>query len=165
MSMTSHPARDLPATASQGNPAGVFSMRLQACSRAFALALATRSSVRGDPASSRARRTVGTLGASPQHRGEMGEQRDVAHGRGPERDRGGQRDEHRPPVQERRSALPPQGGGQAGGEAELVGGFAEQDRAGVADQALSVRGDLQGAVPPVKLHGEERFGSWNYKVW
>jgi hypothetical protein len=33
-------------------------------------------------------------------------------------------------------------------------------RANVADQALSVRGDLQGTVPPVKLHGEERSGLW-----
>jgi hypothetical protein len=41
----------------------------------------------------------------------------------------------------------------------VVGGLAEQDRAGVADQARPVRGDLQGTVPPVMLHGEERFSS------
>ncbi len=35
-----------------------------------------------------------------------------------------------------------------GGEAELVGGLAEQDRAGAADEALSVRCDLMGTVPP-----------------
>ena len=52
-----------------------------------------------------------------------------------------------------------------GGGTGLVGGLAEQDRAGVADQALSVRGDLQGMVPPVKLHGEERSRFEDCKVW
>ena len=47
----------------------------------------------------------------------------------------------------------------------LVGGLAEQDRAGVADQALPVRGDLQGMVPPVMLHGEERSSSGDCMVW
>jgi hypothetical protein len=41
----------------------------------------------------------------------------------------------------------------------LVSGLAEQDRPGVADQPGSSCGDLQGMVPPVKLHGEERSGS------
>ncbi|HEY1706237.1 MAG TPA: hypothetical protein VGG75_41710 [Trebonia sp.] len=44
------------------------------------------------------------------------------------------------------------------GQARLVGGLADQDRAGVADQPFSVRGDLQGMVPPVMLHDEERSG-------
>jgi hypothetical protein len=66
MSMTSHPARVLPAMASHGNPAGVASMSFQARSLAFARALATRSSMAGAPARSRARRTVGPLGASPR---------------------------------------------------------------------------------------------------
>jgi hypothetical protein len=35
-------------------------------------------------------------------------------------------------------------------------GLAEQDGARVAAQSLPVRGDLQGMVPPVMLHGEER---------
>ena len=48
---------------------------------------------------------------------------------------------------------------------ELVGGLAEQDRAGVADQSLSVRGDLQGMVPPVMLHGEERSRLGVTCVW
>ena len=65
-------------------------------------------------------------------------------------------DEHDSPVEQRRRALLPQGRAEPGGEPELVGGLAEQDGAGVADQALSVRGDLQGMVPPVMLHGEER---------
>jgi hypothetical protein len=37
--------------------------------------------------------------------------------------------------------------------------------AGVADQALPVRGDLQGMIPPVTLHGEERPGSGGCGVW
>ena len=40
-----------------------------------------------------------------------------------------------------------------GGKPGLVGGLAEQDRAGVPDQALPVRGDLQGMVPPA-------YASW-----
>ena len=52
-----------------------------------------------------------------------------------------------------------------GGEPGLVGGLAEQDRAGVADQALPVRGDLQGMVPPVMLHGEERSSSRGLQAW
>jgi hypothetical protein len=63
--MTSHPVRVLPATASHGNPAGVFSISLHACARALARARAMRSSMAGVPARSRARRTVGPLGASP----------------------------------------------------------------------------------------------------
>ncbi len=45
------------------------------------------------------------------------------------------------------------------GEPGLVGGLAEQDRAGVAGQAGPAGGDLQGMVPPVMLHGEERSSS------
>ena len=69
----------------------------------------------------------------------------LAHGRGAHRD--SQRREHRPPVQQRRGALPAQGGGQPGGKAKLVAGLAGQDRAGVADDAFSVCGDLQGNDP------------------
>ena len=50
------------------------------------------------------------------------------------------------------------------GQSGLVGGLAEQDRSGVADQACSVGGDLQGMVPPVMLHGEERSRSVDYMV-
>ncbi|MGA2828969.1 MAG: hypothetical protein ABSF03_22975 [Streptosporangiaceae bacterium] len=63
--MTSHPVRAFPAMASQGNPAGVPSIRPHTCARAFARARAIRSSMAGVPARSRARRTVGPLGASP----------------------------------------------------------------------------------------------------
>jgi hypothetical protein len=34
----------------------------------------------------------------------------------------------------------------------------------MADQARPVRGDLQGMVPAVMLHGEERSRSVDYKV-
>ena len=37
-----------------------------------------------------------------------------------------------------------------------LGGLAAQDRADVADQAGPAAGDLQGMIPPVMLHGEER---------
>jgi hypothetical protein len=43
-----------------------------------------------------------------QNRGQVREQGDVAHGRRAQRDRDGQRREHRPPVQQRRAALPQQ---------------------------------------------------------
>jgi hypothetical protein len=75
---------------------------------------------------------------------------------GPERDRGGQRDEHGAPVEDGRAALLPQRRAQLPGQSGLVGGLAEQDRAGVAYQPGSVGGDLQGMVPPVMLHREER---------
>ena len=98
----------------------------------------------------------GAAGRVPEHGGEVGEQGDVAHAGRPERDRDGQRREHGPAVEQRRRALPQQGGAQSCGEPELVGGLAEQDGARVADQPFPVRGDLQGMVPPVMLHGEER---------
>jgi hypothetical protein len=93
------------------------------------------------------------------------QQRDIAHAGGAERDRGRHRDQHDPPVEQRRRALLPQRGAQAGGEPGLVGGLAEQDRAGVADQALPVCGDLQGMIPPVMLPGQERSSSGDYGVW
>ena len=65
MSMTSQPARVFPAIFSDGNPAGVPSIRSHTCARAFALARAILSSAAAVPARSRARRTVGPLGASP----------------------------------------------------------------------------------------------------
>ena len=65
MSMTTQPVRVLPAMASQGNPASVPAISAQAWARAFAWARAIRSSMAGAPARSRARRTVGPLGAAP----------------------------------------------------------------------------------------------------
>ena len=65
MSMTSQPVSVFPAISSHGNPAGVSSIRSHTCARAFARARAIRSSAAAVPARSRARRTVGPLGASP----------------------------------------------------------------------------------------------------
>ena len=65
MSMTSHPASLFPAMTSHGNPAGAPAISVHTCARARARARATRSSIRGVPTRSRARRTVGPLGASP----------------------------------------------------------------------------------------------------
>jgi hypothetical protein len=65
MSITSQPVRIFPAMASHGNPAAVPSSSAHTCARALARARAIRSSMAGPPARSRARRTVGPLGASP----------------------------------------------------------------------------------------------------
>jgi hypothetical protein len=95
----------------------------------------------------------------PEHRREVPQQGDVAHAGGPERDRGGQRDQHGAPVEGGRRALLPQRRAQLRGESCLAGGLSEQDRAGVADQPGPAGGDLQGVVPPVMLHGGERSSS------
>jgi hypothetical protein len=65
MSITTQPASAFPAMTSHGNPAGVPSISVHAYARAFARARAIRSSTTGVPARSRARRTVGPLGAPP----------------------------------------------------------------------------------------------------
>jgi len=75
------------------------------------------------------------------------------------------RHQHDPPVQNRPVPGLAQRRAQLPGQSRLVGGLPEEDRAGVADQARSVGGDLQGMVPPVMLHGEERSSSGTYKVW
>jgi hypothetical protein len=79
---------------------------------------------------------------------------DVAHARGPQRDRDRHRHQHDPPVQDRRLPRLPQPGAQPAGQSRLVGGLAEQDCAGVADEAGPGGGDLQGMVPPASC--EER---------
>lgn len=48
---------------------------------------------------------------------------------------------------------------------DLVGGPAEEDRHGAADQTLPARVDLVGMVAPVKLLGEERCSSGHYVAW
>jgi hypothetical protein len=160
MSMTSHPVRVLPAMASHGNPAGVASMSFHACSLAFA----------------RARRSGPAWPGRRPGRGRGGPW--DRWGRRRARARGGRAGRcrscwwprarspppatrARSPVQQRRRALLPQRAAQGGGESRLVGGLAEQDGAGVADdQPGSCRGDLQGMVPPViLLHGGERSSS------
>ena len=66
MSMTTQPVSSFPAMTGHGNPAAVPAISVQACARAFARARAILSSMAGAPASSRARRTVGPLGAAPR---------------------------------------------------------------------------------------------------
>jgi hypothetical protein len=51
-----------------------------------------------------------------------------------------------------------QGRVKPGGQAALVGELAQQDRAGVPDQAVPVGSDFQGMVPGRILHREERSG-------
>jgi hypothetical protein len=78
----------------------------------------------------------------------------ASHAGRPERDR--HRRQHGAPVENGRAARLPQRRAQLPGQPRLVGGLAEQDRAGMADQPGSFRGDLQGMVPPVMPYGEER---------
>ena len=122
------PGQVFPAMASHGNPAGVSPISFHACARALARARAIRSSTAGAPARSSARRTVGPLGAPPAP-GPVGEHRDVAHARGPQHDRGRHRDQHDPPVKDRRRALLPQRGAEPAGQSRLVSGQPRQDRA------------------------------------
>jgi hypothetical protein len=164
MSMTTQPASAFPAMTSHGNPAGVSWISFRACARALARARAIRSSIAGEPARCSARRTVGPLGASPAP-GRGGRQRDAAHAGGAQHDRGRHRDQHDPPVKQGRRARLPQSGAQARCQPCLVGGLPQQDRARVADQARPAAGDLQGMVPPVMLHGEERSSPGNCMVW
>jgi len=162
MSVTSHPVSAFPAMTSHGNPAGVPSISVHACVRAFARARAIRSSMAGAPARSSARRAVGPLGAAPSTGARCWGHRDVAHAGGPQRDRRRQQDQHDTPVQQRRRAFPAQRGTQPPGKSRLVRGLPRQHRAGVAGQARPVRGALQGMVPAVMLHGEERSRSRSY---
>ena len=163
MSMTSQPARVFPAISSHGNPAGVAWISFQACARALARARAILSSTAGVPARSRARRTVGPLGASPSTGARWASSAMSLMLVAPSAIAAAIETSTMPRSSSgdvpffRSAAL------SGGGEPGLVGGLAEQDRAGVADQARSVRGDLQGMVPPVKLHGEERSSSGDYR--
>ena len=82
----------------------------------------------------------------------------------PERGRRNERGEDGAPVEDGRRPFLLQCRGQLRSQSGLVGGLAEQDRAGVADQPGSVGGDLQGKVPPAKLHDEERSRLVDYMV-
>jgi hypothetical protein len=62
-SMTSQPSSSFPATASQGNPAGVAQISFQTCARTRTRAILSR--VAGS-ASSSVRRTVVSLGSAPR---------------------------------------------------------------------------------------------------
>ena len=62
----------------------------------------------------------------------------------------------RPPVQDRRLPRPLQRRAQPGSQPRLISGLAQQDRAGVPDQARPAARHLQGMVPRRMLHDEER---------
>ena len=149
MSMTSQPVRVFPAMASHGNPAGVPAISAHTCARAFARARAILSSMAAVPASSRARRTVGPLGACPEDRGQVGEQRDVAHARGA-------RARSRPPSRPARSpgraavTCPSSAAPRSGAAVSPAWSAALRSRTAPAwPTSPSRRGDLQGMVPPV----------------
>ena len=153
MSMTSQPGQGLPGDGQPREPGGrVLDQRphVRAGSGAGAgdpVQHGRRAGQVQGPPHRRAARRV------PQHRGQVRQHRDVAHARGAQRDRGRHRHQHDPPVEQGRRARLPQRRAQAGGQSRLVGGLAEQDRAGVADQARPAAGDLQGMVPP-------RYPAW-----
>ena len=159
MSMTTQPVRVFPAMTGHGNPAAVPAISVQACARAFARARAILSSMAGAPASSRARRTVGPLGAAPRTGARWASSAMSLMLVAPSAIETATETSTMPRSSSgdvlffRSAAL------RAADSPVLVGGLAEQDRPGVADQALPVRGDLEGMVPPVKLHGEERSSS------
>jgi len=86
----------------------------------------------------------------------MRQHRDIAHARGPQRDRHCHRHQRGTPIEQRRRPRLPQRRAQAGGQSRLVSGLTQQNRAGVPDQSLPIAGDLQGMIPAVMLHDEER---------
>ena len=144
---------------SHGNPAGVSSISSHTCARAFARARAIRSSMAGVPARSRARRTVGPLGASPSTGARCASRAMSLMLVAPSAIAAAIETSTTPRSKSGRRALLPQRPAQPAGQSGLVGGLPQQDRPGVADQARPVGGDLQGMVPPVMLHGEERSSS------
>jgi len=101
----------------------------------------------------------------PQHGSEMRQHRDIAHARRAQRDRDRHRHQRGTTVEKGRFPRPPQRHAQPGGQSRLVSGLAQQDRAGVPDQARPVARDLQGMVPAVMLHGEERSSPGDCNVW
>ena len=108
MSMTSHPVSVFPAISSHGNPAGVSSISFHACARALARARAIRSSMAAVPARSRARRTVGPLGASPSTGARCASRAMSLMLVAPSAIAAASDDEHDAPVEQRRRALLPQ---------------------------------------------------------
>ena len=112
----------------------------------------------GVPARSRARRTVGPLGAAPSTGARCASTAMSLMLVAPSAIAAASETSTTPRSSSGDVPFLPQRGAQARGKSRLVRGLPEQDRAGVADQARPVRGDLQGMVPPVMLHGEERSG-------
>jgi hypothetical protein len=135
MSVTTQPVRVSSAISTHGNPAVVASISFQVCARPWrgrGRSLPARSGCRPSPAPG----APGGRWARPPAPGRGGQQRDVAHAGGAQGDRGCHRDQHDSPVEQRRRARLLQRTAQGGGQSRLVGGLAEQDHPGVADQAI-----------------------------
>ena len=158
-SITSQPASSFPAMASHGNPAGACSISVHTCARALARAQAIRSSMPAAPARSRARRIVGLLGASPSTGARCASTAISLMLVAPSAIAAAIDTSTTPRVQQRRPARLPHRRAQPRGKPCLVGGLAEQDRAGVADQARPAAGHLQGMIPPRILHGRRALQS------
>ena len=158
MSMTTQPVSVFPAMTSHGNPAGVPSISVHACARAFARARAIRSSTAGVPARSSARRTVGPLGAAPSTGARCASTAMSLMLVAPSAIAAASETSTTPRSSSGDAPFPAERGTQARGKSRLVRGLPQQHRADVANQACPVRGDLQGMVPTVMLHGEERSG-------
>jgi hypothetical protein len=92
----------------------------------------------------------------PQHEGELVQDRDVGHRGGAHRDGDRRRYQHHAPAELRERPFLRQRCVKCGGQAAPVGELAQQDPARMPDEPGSVRGDRQGMVPPVILHGGER---------
>ena len=162
-----HPARqrlpgDRPATGTRrGCPRSASTRAPGPLARARAI----RSSMAGVPARSRARRDRRPARRVPEHRGQVRQQGDVAHA-------GGARARSRPPAT--RARCP----GRSRGDVPFFRSAPHSQPVSPAWSAAlrsrtapawptrpgPVRGDLQGMVPPVMLHGEERSSSGDYKV-
>ena len=161
MSMTSQPARVFPAISSHGNPAGVSSISFHACARALARARAILSSTAGVPARSRARRTVGPLGASPSTGARCASRAMSLMLVAPSAIA----------AAIETSTVPRSRSGDvpffrsAALSAAVSPAWSAALRSRIAPawptRPVPVRGDLQGMVPPVMLHGEERSSPGN----
>ena len=147
---------------SHGNPAGVPSISVHAGARG--LRPGPGNAVQHGRRARQVQRAAHRRAARrrPEHRGQVRQHRDVAHARGAQRDRRRHRHQHDSPVKDRRLPCFLQRRAQPRGKPRLVSGLAQQDRAGVADLARPITGDLQGMVPRHMLHGEERSRSRSY---
>jgi hypothetical protein len=164
MSMTSQPARAFPAMTSHGNPAGVPSISFQTCARILARACAILVQ-RGRIGQVQGAADRGRRSARAQHRGRWASTAMSLMLVAPSAIATAIDTSAHAPVDQRERALPASAPPPARRSARLVGQLPQQDRAGVPDQALPVRGDLQPVVPPVMLHGEERSSPGDYMVW
>jgi hypothetical protein len=95
----------------------------------------------------------------------MGQQGDVIHAGGAERDRHRHGHQRHTPVHQRELPLARQRRSQCGGQPGPVSQLPQQHRPGVPDQALALAGHLQPVIPPRIIHDEERSCLGNDMVW